>query len=111
MVERLKDEDEDVRQAALEAIVKLASDGQFVSYSFRWVSDAPQVENPDKITKALQTILGSLTNKDGCVRQTALNAIARLASVRQSVHYFFTCAHLMPLKQRATLTFQRLCKR
>jgi hypothetical protein len=109
MVEQLKYKDPDVRQAALEAIVKLARDGQFVSYSFRCASDAPQVERPDKITKALQTIVESLTNEDGCVRQTALNAIARLASIRQSVHYFFTCAHLMPLKQRATLAFQRLC--
>ena len=35
IVKRLKDTHGNVRKAALEAIIKLASDGQFVSYSFR----------------------------------------------------------------------------
>jgi|ERR1700722_795287 len=65
MVERFKDEDNDVRQALLEAIVKLASDGQFVSYSFNAHLMLLKWSAPTKLRKLGKPFLGHSQMKSG----------------------------------------------
>src|SRR5271170_4516201 len=75
VVERLKDDDSNVRQAAWEAIPKLADVCQSVSSSYICMSNAPQ------IAKAVEIIVGLLKDKDWRVRHGVLQAFATLARV------------------------------
>src|SRR5271170_676037 len=81
VVERLKDDDSNVRQAAWEAIPKLADVCQSVSSSYIYISNAPQVDCLDEIAKAIDIIVEQFKDKDWQIRQTALKAFATLASI------------------------------
>src|SRR5271170_1094923 len=95
VVEQLKDEYSNVRQAASEAIPKLADIGQSATFSFIYTSHASKVED-EEIANIMQTIVVLLVDKDCHKRQIALNTIAKLAQVGQSVSYPFTCAPNTP---------------
>jgi HEAT repeat protein len=81
VVELLKDDYSNVRQAAWEAIPKLADVCQSVSSPYICISNAPQVDCHDEIAKAIEIIVEQFKDKDWQMRQTALKAFAALASV------------------------------
>ena len=89
VVELLANDDWHVRQTALKAIAKLAGIGESSSYSFRFVSNPPQVDCRGQIWK---TVLSWLQDKDSDVRQAALGAISQLVVDGLSINSIFMCA-------------------
>jgi HEAT repeat protein len=81
VVERLKDEESNVRQAVLVIIPKLANVGESSSSLSIYISNPFQAECSPKIAGALPQIMHQLEDDDDDVRQATLEAITKLAAV------------------------------
>ena|ERR1700722_5996987 len=111
VVERLQDDDRDVRQAAFDTIPRLLVVGLSVGSTFMCTSNTFQGECRTKIVGTVQTIVGLFTSDRWVTRQIALKVIGMLAAVRECLRYPFTHVYLMLLKRSVMLKLERLRNR
>jgi len=81
VVELLKDDYSNVRQAVLSILPKLAKVGESFSSLSIYISNPPQAECCPKIAEALPLITDQLKDDDDDVREATLEAITELAAV------------------------------
>jgi hypothetical protein len=90
VVERLQDDDRDVRQAAFDTISRLLDFGLSVGSTFMYTSNTFQGECRKKIVATVQIIVELFTNERWGTRQMALKVIGVLATVCECFRFPFT---------------------
>jgi len=111
VVERLQDDDRDVRQAAFDTISRLLDVGLSVGSTFVCTSNTFQGECRKKIVATVKTVVGLFANERWVTRQIALKVIGVLATVCECFRYPFTHMYLMLLKRSVMLKLERLRNR